>query len=200
MRVELGLCSAAEAYDAATVALGGAALGQGRVHLHSFALGGGFGARFFAGLTLAIEGLRHNRGAAHLAQRENFNLKVAALVLDDEIVADTNLAGGFGFVAVGEDAAQVAGLGGQRAGFEEARRPKPFVDAQGVHEDIVVQEVEANKVRDLHSGRPLRKSINSWEKNLDHNADDAENDQVGALNLLQRRLALRPACWPDGVS
>ena len=138
MRVELELCSAAKADDAATVALGWTALGQRRELLHGLALGSRFCARGDAGFALAIERLRHRGRAAHLTQRENFNLKIAAFVFYDELVADTNLAGGFGFVTVGEDATQVTGLGGQRPRFEEARSPKPFVDAQGVHEVIVV--------------------------------------------------------------
>ena len=126
-------------YDAAAVAFGGTALGQGRELLHGLALGGCLGSRCNAGLALAIERLRHGCRTAHLAQRENLNLKLAALVFDDEVVAGMDLAGRLGLVSVGEDAAQVAGLGGQSAGFEEARRPEPFVDPEGVQGSIVVQ-------------------------------------------------------------
>jgi hypothetical protein len=56
------------------------------------------------------------------------------------MVAGANLAGWLGLMPVGEDAAQVAGLGGQSASFEEARRPEPFVDANGVHGFIVVHK------------------------------------------------------------
>jgi hypothetical protein len=78
--------------DATAVALGGAALGQGRELLHGLAFGGCFGSRCNAGLALAIERLRHGSRAAHLAQRENFYLKVATFVLYDETVADADLA------------------------------------------------------------------------------------------------------------
>ncbi len=138
MLAALKLLSAAELDDAAAVALGGTALGQGRELLHGLAFGGCFGARSNAGFTFAIEGLRHRRRTAHLAQSENFYLKISALVLHFKMVTDMNLAGGLGFVAIGEDAAQVTGLGGQSTRFEEARCPEPFVDAQGVHGVIVI--------------------------------------------------------------
>jgi hypothetical protein len=80
------------------------------------------------------------RRAAHLAQRENFNLKVAALVLHFQLVAHMNLARGLGLMPVGENAAQVASFRRQRPSLEEARRPQPFVNANGIHEAIVVQK------------------------------------------------------------
>jgi hypothetical protein len=41
---------------------------------------------------------------------------------------------------VEQNAAQIASLRSQRPRLEEARRPQPFVDADGVLEAIVVQE------------------------------------------------------------
>ena len=41
---------------------------------------------------------------------------------------------------IGLDAAQFARLRGERARFEEARGPKPFVEANAVHFSIVAVE------------------------------------------------------------
>ena len=51
---------------------------------------------------------------------------------------DANLAGRFGLIAVGENAAQVAGLGSLRTSLEETRGPEPFVDAHRGHAFIFV--------------------------------------------------------------
>ena len=102
--------SAAKLDDAPAVAFGGAVLGQGRELAQGLALGCCLGARHNAGFALAEEGLRHRRGAAHLAEGENLNLKVPALILHFEMVAGAQFAGGLGGDSVRANAAQIAGL------------------------------------------------------------------------------------------
>jgi hypothetical protein len=124
------LSSSAEPIDLAAVAFGGFRHRQEAFDLlHGFQLRCEFEAQLAAGVGFAIERLGYGCRAAHLAQGENFNLKFAAFVFDFEHVADTNIAGGLGEVAVGLDAAHLAGFLGKRACFEEARGPQPFVDA-----------------------------------------------------------------------
>jgi hypothetical protein len=48
-----------------------------------------------------------------------------------------DIAGGFGELAVRFDSAKLAGVAGHGARFEESRGPKPFVDADAVHDVIV---------------------------------------------------------------
>jgi hypothetical protein len=126
-----GLPFAAELDDAATVALGWAVLRQRRELLQRLALGGKLEARRFALFCFAAEGLRHCSGAAHFAEQEYLDLKLAALVSDEEHIADTDFASGLGLDAVRMDAAEFAGFLRQRTGLEEARGPQPFVDAHG---------------------------------------------------------------------
>ena len=94
LRQTLG--SSAKLDDAATVALGGAALGQWRELLHGLAFGGQLEAGFLAGFGFAIEGLRHGGGTAHVAEREDFDVEFSAFIFDGEHVAVVDLAGGFG--------------------------------------------------------------------------------------------------------
>ena len=127
------LCFAAELDDLSSVSLGGAAIGEGREFLHGFALGGKFEAGFTARVCFAIEGLCDCGGAAGFAEDEDFDLEEAALICDLQHVADADVTGGLGGDAVGEDAADIAGFGGEGAGLEEARGPEPFIDANGGH-------------------------------------------------------------------
>jgi hypothetical protein len=76
------LPSAAELDDAAAIAFGGPVDRDGSVFLHGLAFFGGFGAGGFAGFGFAVEGLRYGGWAAHLAEREDFNVKLAAFVPD----------------------------------------------------------------------------------------------------------------------
>jgi hypothetical protein len=122
----------AELDDAAAVAFGGAAFGQGSVLLHGFSLGGFALALFLARFCFAIEGLGNGGGTADFTEVKDFDVKFAALVSDAEHVAYTDIARGLGFDLVGADAAEIAGLGGESARLEEARSPKPPVDADGI--------------------------------------------------------------------
>ena len=70
------------------------------------------------------------RGRAR-GQQQDFALELAGFVADAQPVADAEKAGGFRTLAVDFDAADVAGAGGELAGFEEAGGPEPLVEAQG---------------------------------------------------------------------
>jgi hypothetical protein len=117
---------AAEAVDEAAVALRGAFArgGCGPGHgAEEFAFLGGLAAEFFALFGLAVEGLGDGGGAALLAEGEDLDVEFAAFVFDVEHVADVDLAGGLGGLAVREDAVELAGFGGLLAGLEEAGSP-----------------------------------------------------------------------------
>ena len=134
------LVFAAEAVDEAAVALGGA-FGGGRSGpgdgAEEFALFSGFAAGFLALVCFAIEGLGYGGGGSLVTQGKDFHGEVATFIFDLEGVADVDLAGGLGGLAVGEDALEVAGFGGLLAGFEEAGGPEPLVDAGAGHALIV---------------------------------------------------------------
>ena len=98
--------------DEAAVALGGTAGWCGGVGEHGFAFFGGLGARLLALVCLAIEFLGYGCGATHLAEGEDFKGEVACLVADLELIADANFACSLGDGVVGEDASELAGLGG----------------------------------------------------------------------------------------
>lgn len=125
---------AAEAVDEAAVALGRPGGGSRLEVKARFALLGDEAAGFAALLGFTVEAVRDGSGTADFTEGEDFDFEVPALVFDGEEVADANLAGGAGRLVVRLDAIQIAGLGGERARFEEARGPEPFVDA---HEDSV---------------------------------------------------------------
>ena len=90
-------------------------------------------ARFAAGIGFAVKVLRHGGWTAHSADEQNLDLKDPALIFNAQLVAGANLAGGLGAEAVRLNAAHVAGARGHGARFEEARGPKPLVDAHGRH-------------------------------------------------------------------
>jgi hypothetical protein len=122
--------SLAELDDAAAVALVGTGGGELLPLASSFAFGGDFEALLAAGVGFAIERLCDGRGATNVAEGENFDLKVAALVSDAQHVSDADVAGGLGGdLPVRLNAAEFAGTRGKGSRFEEARGPEPFVDA-----------------------------------------------------------------------
>jgi len=120
---------AAQTVDFTAVALGGFALARGFEARHGFALFGHFEAQLAAGLGLAVQRLRDGGWAADFAQAQNFDLEIAAGVFHLQQVADADLAGELGGLAVGGDAAEVAGAGSQRTSLEESRGPEPFIES-----------------------------------------------------------------------
>ena len=139
-----GLASLAELNDAAAIALVGAACGQLLPLVGGFALGSDFETLLAAGLGFAVERLGNRRGAANVAEKKDFDFKLAAFVGDAQHVSDADVARGLGGdLSVGLNAAEFAGAGGEGTGLEEARGPEPFVDANGGHGDIVQQKVRS---------------------------------------------------------
>lgn len=127
---------AAELDDAAAVALAGPVRGQRCELLHGFTLVGNLETCFAAGFGLAVKGLCHRRWASDVAHAEDIDLEAAGIVFDLQAIAGADVACRFGAEAIRFDPAQIAGARGHGAGLEEARRPEPFVDANGVHSEI----------------------------------------------------------------
>jgi hypothetical protein len=123
------LGAAAELDDAAAVALCWAVFGERSELLHGFVFSGFALAAFFAFVGFSIEGLGDCGGAANFRDGEDFDVEFAAFVLYAQHVADVNISRGLCFDFVGANAAEIAGLGGQGPGLEEAGGPEPFVDA-----------------------------------------------------------------------
>ena len=140
MRLNLGVMAfnitarssaSAELAESAAVALGGASCGGwGEVHEGSAFLGG-LATGFTAGVGFAVKSLRDGGGATQVAEGEDVDFELAAFGADLEAIADVDVAAGFDRLVVGLDAVEFAGAGGLGAGFEEACRPEPFVDAGG---------------------------------------------------------------------
>ena len=86
-------------------------------------------------------------GAALVGEGKDFDVEVSGFRADLEFVANFDDAGRFGDLGVAGDFSCVAGGGGEGTGFEEARGPKPLVDAEWAlgrvgkgfcHSDILV--------------------------------------------------------------
>ena len=102
----LKLASAAKLDDPTTVAFRWPACGQLFKLAHCFALGCHFQAQFAARLGLAVESLRNRGGTADIAEKQNLHLKVAAIVLHLQQVADSNLARSLGLLSVSFNSAE----------------------------------------------------------------------------------------------
>ena len=90
---------------------------------HRFSFFRQFQPQFPARLRLAIERLRDRCRAAKLAEKENFNLKHAAVVPYLQQVADSNLAGSLGLLSVGFNSAEFTCPCRERTGLEESGCP-----------------------------------------------------------------------------
>ena len=132
-RERAALSSAAELDDAAAVALGGSPVGHGEELLHGFALGRCAETSLLARVGFAVEGLRDGSGATTVAEGENFDFEFATLVANAEHIADADFAGGLGGLSIAKDAAEIAGAGGEGAGFKKPGGPEIFVDAERGH-------------------------------------------------------------------
>ena len=128
--------AAAELDDAPAVAFGGPPLGNADVLLKGLTLLGEVETCFATGVGFAIKRLSDGGGPAHRADEKDFDLKDATLVLDAQLVSGANLASGLCAQAVRLNAADITGARGHGARFEEARSPKPFVDAHRVHREL----------------------------------------------------------------
>jgi hypothetical protein len=101
--------SAAELYYLSAVALRWPSGWHG-FKLHGrFALGCGFQPRLLAFFRLAIKRLRNSGWPSHLAQQQDFNVKVAAFICYAQHVSNTDLARRLGRLSVGLNAAKFTG-------------------------------------------------------------------------------------------
>ncbi len=119
--------------DAPAIAFGGASGGSGCEVETGLAVFGEFAAGSAAGLGFAIKLLGDGSRTAEIAERQDFDLEVAAFGFDGEQVADADFAGRARGLLVRLNPAEVAGLRREGAGFEEARRPEPFVESRAGH-------------------------------------------------------------------
>ena len=178
-RVITGSAVAAEAVDEAAVAFVGTLGGSGGPgdRAEEFALFRGFEAGFFAGFGFAVEGLGDGSGSALLTEGEHLDVKLAALVFNVKHVADADLAGRLCWLAVGEDALQLAGFGGLLTGLEEAGSPEPFVDASSGHAGIVVDFLDTQLDGAEHPTGKGEERSDQLECSADDKADKAEREQ-----------------------
>ena len=86
-----------------------------------------------AGLRLTVKRLCHGSGAAHFAEKQDFYLKVAALVCYSQHVSNADFARRLGGLPVELNSAEFTGSGCQYSGFEESGGPKPFVHSYVSH-------------------------------------------------------------------
>src|SRR5437879_5864564 len=94
-------------------------------------------AQLAAGLSLAVERLRNRHRAAHLTEKQNLHLKIAAVVFDSQEVANVDLARGLGRLSLGHDPAELTCVRRERTRLEESRGPEPLVHS---HDPILVRK------------------------------------------------------------
>ena len=106
---------------------------------HRFPLFRQFHPRLTARLSLPVKCLRNRRRSAHLTESQDFNLKIAAVILYSQQVADPDLARRLRWLSVGFDPAEFTCLCGERPRFEKSGGPEPLVDsyAGGLHEGLL---------------------------------------------------------------
>lgn len=114
---------ATKAVDRAAVAFGGLGLRRGDELRHGFAFGCQFGPQFDARFRLAIQSAGHRSGATHVAERQDVDLKPAALRLDLQPIANVHFARRFDVLTVRLHTAEFAGSRGKRASLEEPGSP-----------------------------------------------------------------------------
>jgi hypothetical protein len=125
--------SSAELDDSPPVALRRPALRKGFELPHGSALVGELLAQFPARVRFAIEGLRHRRGTARFAYKQDLNLEIATFIRDLQHVADVNVACRLGDLSIRFDPAQLTGSLRERTCLEKSRRPEPGIDAYAIH-------------------------------------------------------------------
>ena len=130
----LNLRSTAELNNSAPVAFARPPFWHRRVLLHRLSLFGKCGARGFARLGFAIQRLRYRRGASHLAELQDLDLKLAALIPDMKHVFHAHFPCRLCFHAIRANTPQIARMRCQCPRLEKTRCPKPFIDAHAVHE------------------------------------------------------------------
>jgi len=76
-------------------------------------------------------GFARRSGAAHFAEEQDFDLKIAAIVVIRNM-SPMRTSRAAWRLAVGLDSAEFTGARGQGSGLEESGGPEPFIDAYGV--------------------------------------------------------------------
>jgi hypothetical protein len=95
--------------------------------------------------------LRNRSWAAHVAEKQDFDLKVAALVCHSQHVSNPNLARSLGGLLVGLNPAKFTGSRGQCSRLEESGSPEPLVHSYARHDLFsyacgIVERVEEYRV------------------------------------------------------
>jgi hypothetical protein len=80
--------------------------------------------------------LSNRSWSAHVAEKQDFYLKVAAVVRHSQHVANPDLSRSFGRLPVGLNPAKFAGSRRQRSRLEESGRPKPLVHSHRGHDSF----------------------------------------------------------------
>ena len=94
---------------------------------HRFPLLRYFQPQLAAGLRLTVECLGDCGRTSHLTEAQHLDMKIAAVVLYPDHVADTHFARGLGWLPVGLNPAEFTGVRGDRARLEEPGSPEPLV-------------------------------------------------------------------------
>src|ERR1019366_706648 len=87
---------------------------------------------------LAVQRLCNRRGAAHLAQKQHFHLKVTAIVCHSQHVANPDPARSLGGLPIGLNPTEFTGSCGQCSRLEESGGPKPLVHSYVGHYLVLV--------------------------------------------------------------
>src|SRR6266851_3572748 len=87
---------------------------------------------------LTVERLRHRCRAAYFTENQHLNLKVAAIVLHLQPVADADLTRSLGWLSVGLNPAEFTCPCGKRARLEESGSPEPLIHSHAGHNPILV--------------------------------------------------------------
>src|SRR5712692_829143 len=103
---------------------------------------------------LTVERLCNHCRAAHLTEDQDLNLKVAAVVLHLQQIADSDLTRSLGSLSVGLNPAEFTCPCSERARLEESGGPKPFVHSHPGHNPILVSGGNAESVRESCSKVP----------------------------------------------
>src|SRR5690349_5241312 len=122
-----GSSSSPQSVEIAAIAFGRLAFPERLKVRHRFTLLRQFQPRLPALVGFPIEHLCHRGRTTHFAQAEHLHLKITAVVLHLQQVANSNLARSFSRLSVGVNSAEFTGAAGERARLEEPGGPKPLV-------------------------------------------------------------------------
>jgi hypothetical protein len=101
--------------------------------LHCLSFRGHFEAEIPAGIRLAVERLGNRSRAAYIAEKQDFDMKVAGFVCHSHHVANPNFACGLRELPIELDSAEITGSRSKSSRLEEPGGPEPFVDPYRGH-------------------------------------------------------------------